>query len=81
MSDLKRQEENLRIRLAELHKNKPKHNVDERFLADMTRIESELTAAKEELVCDVSFLMGCVGRRPSSTVLHSRARLNWASRT
>lgn len=49
-SGLKKLEESLRLQLAELTKSRPRGNQDDRLTAEMSRLGTELTVAKDALV-------------------------------
>lgn len=46
---LRRLEESLRAQLVELRKNRPRETTDERYMAEVTRLEAELQIAKDDL--------------------------------
>ena len=50
LTGLQRVRDSLLSQLRELNKSKPRNNADEALLAEVTRLESSLSLAKEDLV-------------------------------
>jgi structural maintenance of chromosome 1 len=63
---LRKHEEVLRGKLVHLVKTRPRGNQDERLLADITRIETELASVRDDLVCGLGWCL-CLRRSSLTT--------------
>ena len=61
LTGLQRVRDSLLSQLRELNKSKPRNNADENLLVEITRLESSLTLAKDDLVSNfvLLFVVDC----------------------